>query len=626
MCGIAGFVGSGDRFSIEAMTTALFHRGPDASGFYENPQEGVYLGHRRLSIIDIAGGRQPMWTQDHSVGVVFNGEIYNHTDLRTELKKAGRCFFTDHSDTEVLLHAYWEWGDEFVRRLNGMWAFVIYDRKRRRLFGSRDRFGKKPLYYFENSRTFAWASELTALLHHPEAPRSCSALALQKFFAYCCIPAPFTIIENIKKLPAGHSFSFDLSSRTLRTWKYWDFVLEPEENPPGEEVLAEELRHLLDVATRRRLVSDVPLGVFLSGGIDSSAIAAIASRYVPALKSFSIGFPDPSFDELPHANRVAQFLGTDHYTEVLDLAKACKLLPALIEHLDEPQGDSSLLPTWLLARFTRSHVTVALSGDGGDELFAGYDPFAALRAADIFSRFVPRSLHPAIRLLVSHLLPVSHRNLSLDFKIKRALRGLSYKRALWCPIWLGALEPREIQDFFRSDLSPEELYSEAITLWDSMKSSTSLIDRTLQFFTKIYLQDGILSKVDRATMMHSLEARSPFLDVEVAEFARRLPARFKLHGRVRKYILKKALKPLLPADVLHRAKKGFGMPISDWFYTGALQISGEGAHNPGFAWDRQMLHRTKQSDERLFLWCQWVWENWSAAYKKHLKSAELPKP
>ncbi len=605
MCGIAGFVGRGERSTIEAMTATLVHRGPDAVGFYENVSEGVYLGHRRLSIMDLASGGQPMWTSDGSIGVIFNGEIYNHAELRQELKQVGRCFFTDHSDTEVLLHAYLEWGDDFTNRLNGMWAFVIYDRSRARLFGSRDRFGKKPFYYFENAETFAWASEMTALLRHPKAPRSLSLLSRQKFFAYCCIPAPLTAIENIKKLPAAHSFSFDLRSRHLKIWKYWDFILEPIVRT--EESWIEELRHLLDAAVRRRLIADVPLGVFLSGGLDSSAIAALASRHVDTLQSFSIGFTESSFDELPYANRVAQLLKTDHHTETLDLNKALHLLPDIIRHLDEPQGDSSILPTWLLARFTRSHVTVALTGDGGDELFAGYDPFAALHAADMFSRWVPRSLHPAIRLLASHLLPVSHRNLSLDFKIKRFLRGLSYDRPLWCPIWLGALEPDEIRQFFGTNTSTEEIYSEAIDLWDSLRSSSSLVDRTLQFFTKIYLQDGILAKVDRATMMNSLEARSPFLDIEIADFARRLPSQFKLRGRVRKYLLKKALKSLLPAEILHRPKKGFGMPIGAWFQTGALQISEKAARN------RQMHHRNLQSDERLFLWCQWVWENWSSA-------------
>jgi asparagine synthase (glutamine-hydrolysing) len=608
MCGIAGFCGKGDRSHLEAMTQSLAHRGPDASGYSEDTSEGVYLGHRRLAIVDIGGGIQPMWTADGSAAVIFNGEIYNHRELRQELEQVGRRFLTDHSDTEVLLQAYLEWGDDFTSRLNGMWAFVIYDRMRHRLLGSRDRFGKKPFYYFENSAAFAWASELTALLRHPCAPRSVSLLARQKFFAYCCIPAPLTAIEGIKKLQGGHSFSFDLRSRHLKIWQYWDFVLEPHRPVESEDALAEELRHLLDAAVRRRLVADVPVGVFLSGGIDSSAIAALASRHVSRLQSFSIGFTEPSFDELPYANKVAALLGTKHDTEILDLTKACELLPDLVRRLDEPQGDSSLLPTWLLARFTRSHVTVALSGDGGDELFAGYDPFAALRAADLFFRFVPRTLHPAIRLFISNLLPVSHRNLSLDFKIKRTLRGLSYDRPLWCPIWLGALDPREIRNFFGTNISTEELYSEAICVWDSLKPSASLVDHTLQFFTKIYLQEDILPKVDRATMMNALEVRSPFLDVEVAEFARRLPDRFKLRGKVRKYILKKALKDVLPDDILNRPKKGFGMPIGRWFQTGALQISG--GNFPGFAWDRQVLHRSLQSDEKLFLWCQWVWENW----------------
>lgn len=606
MCGIAGFVGRGDRSDLERMTHAIAHRGPDADGHWIEEATGVHLGHRRLSIVDLAGGAQPMWTADEKIGVVFNGEIYNHAELREQLKARGCVFQTDHSDTEVLLHGYREWGDDFVSRLNGMWAFAIYDRTVDRIFISRDRFGKKPLYWFHEGGTFAFGSELTALLAHPNCPRSISQIALQKFFAYALIPAPHSILERVRKLPAGHNLVFDLREQTPRIAKYWDFVLEPAAPSKNDDALADELLDIIEAATKRRLMSDVPLGIFLSGGVDSSLIAALAARHVPsgALRTFSIGFTEASFDELSWANQVAGLLGTDHQTEVLDLDKALEVLPQIFDQLDEPQGDGSLLPTWLLSRFTRRHVTVALGGDGGDELFAGYDPFLALRKAETYAKLVPKPLHIAVRLLASRL-PVSHANISLDFKIKRTLRGLSHPAALWNPTWLGALEAGEIREFLGAPADPNELYSEAIEAWESCPQS-DVVDRTLQFYTKIYLQDGILAKVDRAAMMNSLEARAPLLDLEVADFARRLPHDYKLRGATTKYLLKLAASRVLPTEIIHRKKKGFGSPIGPWFRSGRLATNS----NEPFVQKRTEAHRAGRSDERLFLWCQLVFEEW----------------
>ena len=636
MCGIAGFVGQGDLATLRRMTDAIRHRGPDAEGHWQEESAGVFLGHRRLSIVDLGGGAQPMWTRDGQLGVTFNGEIYNHAELRAELQKAGCEFVTDHSDTEVLLHGYRVWGDGFVERLNGMWAFVIYDRTRRRLFGSRDRFGKKPLYYFHEGETFGFASELSALTQHPACPRSLSALSLKKYFAYCYIPAPRSIYERVWKLPGGHSFSYELAKPELKTWRWWEFVIEP---APGiarpsqrslivrdsvsramrdwegqhEAPLLEELRDTLERATKRRLMSDVPLGVFLSGGIDSSAIAALAAKHVPTgqLNTFSIGFDDPTFDESHYARLVADKLGTRHHHETLDLDKSSALLPELIARLDEPLGDGSLLPTYLLSRFTRQHVTVALGGDGGDELFAGYDPMRALRTAELYARFVPRPVHAGLRHLAARL-PVSHANISFDFKVKRFLRGLSYAPPLWNPVWMGALEPAEIPEFFREPADPEEIYSEAIEVWDRC-AQPNVVDRALQFWTQLYLQDGILAKVDRASMLCSLEARSPFLDIEVVDLARRIPWQLKLRGGETKWILKKALAPLLPPEIVSRPKKGFGMPIGRWlredrfdFGTGALP----GGLERAFVDRKLAAHRAGRSDERLFLWCQWLLTQW----------------
>jgi len=606
MCGIAGFLGSGDREDLQAMTARLAHRGPDAEGFYVDATAGVYLGHRRLSIIDLGGGAQPMASADGNLIVVFNGEIYNHRELRTELTAKGHVFVTDHSDTEVLLHGWREWGESLVGRLNGMWAFAIRDNSSRRLFLSRDRFGKKPLYYFHNKDTFAFASELTSLLRHPLAPRNQSEIARVKFLAHGLIPAPHSAIEGIWKLPAGHNLS--VGAAGVKVSRYWRYVLEPSEPSRSDEALAEELRDLLLRATKRRLMADVPLGIFLSGGIDSSLIAALAARELggASLRTFTIGFSEPTFDESSPARRMAEFLGTQHRQEMLSLDAAVDVLPRILDNLDEPQGDSSLLPTWLLCRFARRHVTVALGGDGGDELFAGYDPFQALKLAGIYSNLVPRPLHTALRLLASRL-PVSHKNISLDFKIKRTLRGLSHPPELWNPVWMGALEPDELAGVTESRFSIEEIYGEAIKAWEECASNDP-VDRALQFFTEIYLQDGILAKADRASMMNSLEVRSPFLDIEVADFARKLPSRLKLRGGTTKYLLKLAADPLLPPDIVGRRKKGFGSPIGPWLRSGRIAPSRAGE----FLGEKMNVHISGKSDERLYLWCEYVWQQWQA--------------
>ena len=472
MCGICGFVGAGNRDNLASMNEALIHRGPDAGGLWHDVQEAVYLGHRRLSIIDLSGGAQPMWTADDTLGVVYNGEIYNHLELREELIRNGHHFVTDHSDTEVLLHGYRQWGRELPSRLNGMWAFALYDRKRHEIFISRDRFGKKPLYYSLQNQTFAFASELRALIRHPQIAANVDNKGLKKYFAYGYIPAPSTIYRQIFKLPGGHCLLLKTDVLNFQVSKYWDFVLEPFERVPEnpEETWGEELRELLRKAVRRRLMSDVPLGVFLSGGIDSSAITAYAAEATgqTRMKSFCIGFEEASFDETKYARIIAERYNTVHHEEILSMERARELLPEIVGKLDEPMGDSSLMPAYLLCRETRKHVTVALAGDGGDELFAGYDPFRALAMAKWYDRLIPGPVHQAIRLMAAAL-PSTHRNMSLDFRLKRTLRGLSYPERLWNAVWLGPLDPQDLEALFQEPTDIEEVYAEAIEQWDACK-------------------------------------------------------------------------------------------------------------------------------------------------------------
>jgi len=611
MCGICGFTGRGSSEDIEAMTSLMFHRGPDARGMWHDPLKAVYMGHRRLAIIDIEGGAQPMWSGDDTLGIVFNGEIYNHMELRERLQDRGHVFQSDHSDTEMLLHGFREWGSDLPNHLNGMWAFAIYDRTREILFLSRDRFGKKPLFYTLQNRTFAFASELTALTRHSAIRASVCPRSLKKYFAYAYIPAPCSLYKQIYKLPGGHSLCFDLKDFSLKIWKYWDFILEPFDKIPKhpEEEWGEQIRELLRKAVERRLMSDVPLGVFLSGGIDSSAITAFAAQILGSgnLKTFSIGFEEKSFDESPYAELASELFQTDHHLEMLSMESAAGLLPEIFSRLDEPMGDGSLLPTYLLCQETRRHVTVALGGDGGDELFAGYDPFHALRAAELYKSLFPGPVHKAIRMAMGFL-PVSHGNISLDFKIRQTLKGLSYPRHLWNAIWMGALEPAELEELFREPADIEDIYSEAIECWENCPRN-NLVDKALQFYTKLYLQNAILVKADRASMMNSLEVRSPFLDAELADFARRIPHSWKYRRGESKYILKKALEPLLPKEILYRRKKGFGAPIGRWLRHGFIELNSLDLPqmlDRDFIEKMNREHLEGKADHRAFLWNLWV--------------------
>ena len=591
------------------MSNALVHRGPDGAGKYIDPQDPVFLAHRRLAILDIAGGEQPMWNEDRSVVVVFNGEIYNHLELRKELASCGHIFASDHSDTEVLVHGYEQWGDALPERLNGMFAFAIYDLPKRTLFLARDRFGKKPLYYTERQGLFAFASELTALLSHPRTERRLDERSLQKYFAYGFIPAPNCLYRNTAKLPGGYWMTIDVATGKMRRQQYWQFRIEPRSDLPGhpEPTLEEELRALMSQAVKRRLISDVPLGVFLSGGIDSSAIVAFAAQHLPPnrINTFAVGFHEVSFDESGYANRVAKLFGSNHHHEVLDLDKAFELIPQVLAGLDEPMGDSSIVPTYLLSRFARQHVTVALGGDGGDELFAGYDPFKALRPAQHYRNLVPGGLHRTVRTLAD-LLPPSERNMSLEFRIKRALRGVTLPQSVWNPMWMAPLEPRELEQLFQQPIRYEDVFEEAIAAWNST-SANNLIDKTLEYYSRFYLQDDILTKVDRASMMVSLEVRAPFLDNDVVEFARRLPHRFKYRNGHTKYLLKKALAPLLPGDILYRRKKGFGVPLNRWLkrWKDAAQMLPDTGLDQAFVERQWQEHKSGYRDHRLFLWC-WI--------------------
>jgi asparagine synthase (glutamine-hydrolysing) len=612
MCGIAGFIGSGDRDVLQRMTRRLAHRGPDGEGLWTERE--VSLGNRRLEIVDIAGGAQPMASADGSLVITFNGEIYNAPELRRELEAAGHIFRSDQSDTEVLIAAYAEWGENMVDRLNGMWAFAIYDRAKRRLFASRDRFGEKPFYYHYavGGGLFAFASELTALLQHPDVPRNVSPIALRKFFAWNHVPAPLSMIEGVAKLPGGHSLSYDINSRQLRTWRYWRYQPDAVEGGTVEQ-RCEELRELLSRSVQRRMRADVSVGLWLSGGLDSSMVAALAAGISggKSLPAFTVGFEDESYDETNHAARVARRLGLHHHTEKLSLARALKILPGLLEKLDEPNGDASLLPTYLLSELTRRHVKVALSGEGGDELFAGYAMFKGQALAHRARQLLPACLHPALIALASRL-PVSHRYIGAEFALKRLTRAIAQPPALQLPVMMAGLDSADLSELIRDPVSLEEIYSEAIEAWEEDEGYGQL-DRATSFFIRFYLQENVLAKVDRASMLHGLEVRCPFLDLEVVNFCRHLPARFKLRGGQSKFLLKEAARGLLPPEIISRPKKGFGAPLGQWFRDGSLKVDSHLLPSPAAAARLSDKHRAARKNHRMFLWNALVYSVWKTA-------------
>ena len=425
-------------------------------------------------------------------------------------------------------------------------------------------------------------------------------------------PRQGLLFKGVKKLPAGHWMKVPVPSLRCQIRKYWEFELDPFETIPKnpERAWGEELVHRLDEAVRCRLQADVPVGVFLSGGIDSTTIATLAARHHPSIETFSIGFEEKSFDEREFARLGAETAKTRHHEEVLSPERYLQWALATAEKLDEVMGDSSLLPTALVSKLARQHVTVALSGDGSDELFAGYDPFRALKPARLYSALAAGKVNRAVRS-VAERLPVSHANMSLDFKLKRMLRGLSYPKQYWLPAWMGPLDPQEIGELFGSKPDPEELYSEAIAAWNH-PSATNDVDRTIQFYVRLYLQDDILVKTDRASMMHRLEARCPFLDINVVDFARRIPSSYKLRGGITKYILKEAVRGLIPDRVIDRPKKGFGVPIGHWFKNGDLNLNSSSAPKEmDWSWINRRLadHRAGKRDDRGMLWCAWLLQN-----------------
>ncbi len=580
MCGIAGWINLKQSDAkdhsdavLHSMCETILHRGPNSEGLWLD--HTVALGMRRLSIIDLHTGDQPVFSEDKSVVVMMNGELYNYREVREDLEKKGHKFVTK-SDTEILPHLYQEYGEDLLDHVNGMYAFSLWDTRKKKLIIARDRFGEKPLYYGVFDGKLLWASEPKAILAHPSVEPELNLDALRQYLSYDYVPAPHSIYKGISKLPAAHVMVVE--NGEVRTRRYWNMswsgsttyeggvsaALDGRGGSLSEKAV--ELRELLSDAVRMRLVADVPLGVLLSGGVDSSTIAAFATQHATeTVKTFSIGFTEDSFDETKYARQVAAHLNTDHHEEILSVAKAAELIGDIGSWLDEPLSDGSLIPTYLLSRFVRKHVTVALGGDGGDELFAGYPMYYGHKVADLYKKvpgFVRSGLiEPAVRML-----PVSTKNLSFEYRAKRFVRASNYDTITRHHSWFGSFTPDEQKHLLSENVlanSNGDIYADARDLLKDC-DATSEIEQMQFLDINFYMAEDILTKVDRASMAVSLETRAPFLDPRVGQFAASLPLDYKLHGSKGKYILKKAVETLLPGEILHRSKKGFGVPIAEW--------------------------------------------------------------
>jgi len=566
MCGITGFVNAGgdavDRSVLEAMNQAIIHRGPDEDGFYVN--QNVGLAMRRLAIIDLSGGQQPIFNEDRSKAIVFNGEIYNYQSLRDDLVKRGHKFYT-RSDTETIIHLYDEYGAGCLDHLRGMFALAIWDIRERSLFIARDRVGKKPLLYsHQQNGDLIFGSEFQAVLKHPSISREVDHQAIDSYMSYLCVPAPQTAFKQIRKLEPGHWLLW--KDGKVETKRYWlpDFS---KKIKIDENEAIEETTRILRESTKLRMISEVPLGAFLSGGVDSSIVVALmAQESSTPVKTFSIGFEEQDFSELKYAKRVAEHVGAE-YHEFIVRPNALDVLPTLVEHYGEPYADSSAVPTYYVSKETRKHVTVALNGDGGDESFAGYERYMAMEIAEVYKR-IPKALRGAFIEGPINMLPSSELKKTRIRDVQRFLTSANEDRMQRYFRWMSTFKPALKPDIYTAEFAAQlngHKASEVLDRWFDSAAGLGILDATLLTDQMTYLPNDLLVKVDIASMANSLEARAPFLDHNLIEFAASLPENLKMNKFRTKSLLKKVAGRLVPSEVVYRKKMGFGVPIGKWF-------------------------------------------------------------
>jgi asparagine synthase (glutamine-hydrolysing) len=564
MCGIAGFVTvqpSDSPSIIERMTDTIRHRGPDDSGYYRDPWAS--LGFRRLAIIDVAGGHQPMANEDASHFIIFNGEIFNHADLRPSLVQAGHRY-TNRSDTETILHSYEQYGPDCVLRLRGMFAFAIWDKNARKLFCARDRLGKKPFYYYWDGRTFAFASEIKALLQHPSVSPQFEESLLPEYLAFGYVSDDRTLFRGIRKLMPGHHLTLDISAASPQPQirQYWD-IPDPQPETRSDASWISECRDRLEQTVCMRLMSDVPLGMFLSGGVDSSAIAALMKRnFDGPVKTFAVGYQEAEFSELSYARHVSQAIGTEHAEVVVGMDDFFNALPRLIWHEDEPITWPSSVSLYFVSKLAREHVTVVLTGEGSDEMFGGYARyrFYAMNQRWLrLYRFLPKAVRTAIRNQVA-VTPLLSSTLRRKLQHTFVGRGEDLE-SLYLDNFYSAFSAAQQRALFKN-LPAASPYASFRNVWDS-KPDLAALPRLLLADQKTYLIE-LLMKQDQMSMATSIESRVPFLDHEFVEFSTRVPQHMKLRNGEGKYIVKKAIEGIVPHEIIYRKKMGFPTPLRQW--------------------------------------------------------------
>ncbi len=625
MCGICGkFYPNNDNnvdpLLLKQMTDTLKHRGPDAEGFYVKGPIG--LGHRRLKIIDLSGGVQPMFNEDRSLVVVFNGEIYNFAELKKRLQHRGHVFKTN-SDTEVLLHGYEEWNSNLLGELRGMFAFAIWDDKNKQLFLARDRLGIKPLYYYQDQDRFLFASEIKAILQDPTVARDIEPSAVDDYLTYMYIPAPKSIFKNIYKLCPGHYMLIDRNG--AQETEYWDISFRPG-NKISETEISERLEEELREAVKCRLISDVPLGAFLSGGIDSSAVVGIMSGLTSSpVNTASIGFQESEFDELPFARMVAQRYKTNACEQIVR-ADAANILDQLVWHYDEPFADSSMVPTFYVSEVARQRVTVALSGDGGDENFAGYRRYRYDVFENRIRSVMPQMLRRSFFGTIGRIYPKADW-LPQIFRAKTLLTNLanSPERAYFHSMsWFhDDLKKKLYRESFKKELGNYDAFS-VMEKYYQKADGLDALSRTQYVDIKTYLVDDILTKVDRASMAHALEVRVPLLDHRFMEFAASIPYYYKLKRGEGKYIFKRSISKYVPDEILNRPKRGFSIPLAQWLRRELVPFFQERVFSPnsflGSMFEMQQIekmwkqHQHCTRDFSYHLWALLILESWSRRF------------
>ncbi len=614
MCGIAGFLGAGDEQILANMCRALSRRGPDDHGTYSGG--GIGLSHTRLAIIDLSSlGHQPMQSESGKLVVSFNGEIYNYKALRKEIETSGLYQFRTGSDTEVILATYESMGVDGFAKLDGMFAFALYDARSETLHLVRDRMGKKPLYWGEFNGTFIFGSELKALMQHELFKKEIDPESLTAYLAYEYVPTPRSMLKGVHKLPPASYLSFKKGTRpTINT--YWSLP-QREVNDSFEEAV-KKTDVLLAEGVGKRLVSDVPVGVFLSGGIDSSAVAYYARQHGD-VRTFSVGFDDKDFDESHYAAEVARILGTEHTEERFSAKQCIESIRDVFSYLDEPMADASILPTYLLSGFTRQHVTVALGGDGGDELFAGYPTFQAEALVGAYSH-IPQLLREHVIAPITRALPSSDTNLSFDFKLKRFIAGSDAPIHERHQKWLGAFTDAHERTGLLLSSDTSNVFESQRSFFDGAHGRNETMNRLLWSYARSYLMDEVLVKVDRASMAHGLEVRTPFLDIALVEYVMNLPYHYKYSGFTGKRLLKSIMRGTLPDSIIDRKKKGFGIPLARWLRTELNPLMHEilsdealaksGVFNPAPVQQLIAEHEAGTADHRKKLWTLMVFQLW----------------